>query len=113
MADLIVRITVFLPGVIEDTREEVTQVPPDYAGEDIRQFVGHAVESIGTRLLREKDFPTPVRTAFLGNVARLIRLEQLINEGVAGTDDRVREPFEVDAPQAISRWGEGLLIEEE
>jgi len=113
MSALTVTITVSLPGVIDGSRQEVTEVPPDYATEDIRQFVGHHVESIGTRLLREKDFPTPVRTAFLGNVARLIRLEQLINEDQTFSDDRLRELFSVDATEAISRWGQGLLIEEE
>ena len=110
MSELTVTITVSLPGVIDGFREEIVQVPPDYAAEDIRQLVGHTVESIGTTLLREKDFPTPVRTAFLGNVARLVRLEQLLDDN---SDESVHEPFMVDAPEAIDRWGQGLLIEAE
>jgi hypothetical protein len=114
MADLTVTITVSLPGVIEGTREEVSTVPPDYDDRDIRMFVGHAVESIGARLLGEKGFPAPVRLIMLGNAARLMRLEALV--GATENDslrevDALREPFTVDAPEAIERWGEGLFIE--
>ena len=71
MADLTISIRVSLPGIIDDSREETVTVPPDYAEQDIRYFVAHAVENIGPRLLRENDFPTPNQEAFFANVARL------------------------------------------
>lgn len=116
MSDLTVIIRAILPGTIDRTREEIVHVPEAYAEEDVRQFIGHAVESIGARMLREQQLPTPVRTTLLGNAARLSRLEELVNEFFqdhslpSSTLDRLRELFLVDAPEAIRRWG-GPVIE--
>lgn len=113
MSDLTVSIRVSLPGTIEDSREETVTVPPAYAEQDIRYFVAHAVESIGARLLRDNDFPTPFLEAFFGNVARMARVEALVEE--FGRDDStplldaLRELNLIDAPEAIRRWGEGVV----
>lgn len=116
MSDLTVIIRAILPGQIDRTREEIVHVPDAYGEEDTRQFVGHAVESIGARMLREQQFPTPVRTTLLGNAARMSRLEELVNEFFqdhslpSSVLDRLRELSLVDAPEAIARWG-GPVIE--
>ena len=111
MADLTVSIRVTLPGIIDDSREETVTVPPDYAERDILYFVAHAVENIGPRLLREDGFPTPNQEAFFANVARLARVEELIdifnrnNSAPTPLLDALRELHVVDAPEAIRRWG--------
>jgi len=114
MAD---RITITLrvkgPGINRRHRE-VYEVSPAYGELETRMLTSVAVENIGWQALREAGLPTPLRDAFLGNDAKLVRIEKLIDalqerwsEDIPGrVFDELRELALVDGKEAFERWGQ-------
>lgn len=115
MADIVVTLMATLDGRPRLDREyqEVVHVPPGYTGTDTLMLFSHTVESVGWHALGESGLPTPLREAFIGNDAKLGRLEVLV--ALLERDwsetlpreviDRFRELSLVDAREAFQRWG--------
>lgn len=114
MADITVTIRADLPGSFDEEYREVIHVSPTYGETERRMLFALSVENIGWHALAEAGLPTPLRDAFLGNDAKLLRLEELLNE----LDDdwsetlpgelraRFRELILVGAVEAYQRWGQ-------
>lgn len=113
MGDITVTVTADLPGSFDEEYQEVIHVPPVYQAEDTRMLFAVTVENIGWHALRQAGLPTPLRDAFLGNDAKLQRLEQLVDELERDWSEtlpgellsRLREISLVDAVEAFRRWG--------
>jgi len=112
MSDIVVTLKVRGPGIRRRHRE-VVPISPAYGELETKMLTAVTVENIGWKALQEAGFPTPLRDAFLGNDAKLVRLEKLIDaiqerwgEDIPGHFfDELRELSLVDGREAYERWG--------
>lgn len=113
MADITVTISANLPGQFDEEYQEVIHVSPAYGPLERRMQFALTVENIGWHALQQAGLPTPVREAFLGNDAKLVRLEQLLDELDRDWSEtlpgelraRFRELSLVGPAEAFQRWG--------
>lgn len=113
MADITVTIRADLPGLFNEEYQEVIHVSPAYGPLERRMQFAITVENIGWHALQQAGLPTPVREAFLGNDAKLTRLEVLLDELDRDWSEtlpgelrsRLRELILVGPAEAYQRWG--------
>lgn len=118
MADITVTILANLPGVFDEEYQEVIHVSPAYGPLERRMQFALTVENIGWHALQQAGLPTPMHEAFLGNDAKLTRLEELVDELDRDWSEtlpgelrsRLRELLLVSPLEAYQRWG-GHLTE--
>ena len=115
MPEITITLHAKLADLIDIEYDETIQIPPAYDARDILQLFNVSIENIGWHALRENGHETPLRDAFLGNDAKIVRLEVLTRilerdwgEALpASFLDRLREIPLVDAREALARWGSG------